>query len=81
MARIRHWRTTQDSFRPVPIVNGRIEIEGEFTWDEWQNLILGLMRTRNTWTPHPKRIMPTRAEIIEAIQLDAGQRGTGHACK
>lgn len=36
MAHIKYWKLQQDNIRPVPIVNGIVHMEGEFTHAEWE---------------------------------------------
>lgn len=64
MAHIKYWRLHQDNIRPVPIVNGIVHMEGEFTHDEWQRIVhmFATMRTQ----PIPR---PTVQEAAKALGI------------
>jgi len=74
---ISHCQFKELTMRGEPIVKGHIEIDGEFTQEEWnkiriQFIAMGLVQGRQQ---RRKRLMgvlvPTRQQAIDAMTIDA----------
>lgn len=78
MANIKYWKLECDTIRPAPVVNGILQIEGEFSWEEWVKLRGMAFRMRSTGVPKSNLI--TKAQAIQNALKDI-QAGNGEKYK
>lgn len=64
MAKIKRWAVTRDSLRPKPFVEGKIEVEGTFSWEEWMRIEAAMYKMLMQTRPNLKLIQGKDKKLL-----------------